>query len=541
MKKLKNMFSFFPHSHFLDFLYEYGKKPVFILFALMLIITTNLKASDPVKIMPVGNSITAGEHFHFPANEERTGYRKDLYEMLVNSGYNVDFVGSQNHGERPITDSNWYDWNNEAYPGAPIYSITEKLNNTLGIYKPDILLVHAGTNGKDWDLKPGQVMEMLDLINKYSVDYDHSITVFLCKIIRFYITYDTGPISKFNNDVADSVAARVGDKIKIIMVDMENGAGLDYTDRLPDTTANPPYEGGDMWGYTYPELVGLDKYHPNDKGNTKMALKFYKELVKELDPVKEIENNTVEGIELFVSPDSTINISWTTNFLDEDGYIIERADSVDGFSKADTVNANTFNFIDSTANITKEYRYRVKAFSESGESLYSSEVSYVPIYWKLTTSVIGQGNISPDSGSYLVVTIPKITLTATPAQGWEFDKWISDVSFNKRSNPTMVTVSSDLSVTANFVEIPSQVSTLTKSEYLFYPNPVVNNLVIESKNGFSQNAVIQLFDNTGRLIINKKVQGLSHILETGDLSSGIYPIKVSNNNEKPIITQITKQ
>ena len=245
MKKLKKIFSFNPQLHFLDILNEYvtkryGMKTALILITLLFIAIANLKAEEPVKIMPVGNSITAGEHFHFPALEERTGYRKDLYEMLVNSGYNVDFVGSQNHGERPITDSNWYDWNNEAYPGAPIYSITEKLNNTLGVYKPDILLVHAGTNGKDWDLKPGQVMEMLDLINKFSVDNDHPITVFLCKIIRFYITYDTGPIMKFNNDVADSVAARIGDKIKIIMVDMENGAGIDYTDNLPDTTAKPP-------------------------------------------------------------------------------------------------------------------------------------------------------------------------------------------------------------------------------------------------------------------------------------------------------------
>ena len=77
------------------------------------------------------------------------------------------------------------------------------------------------------------------------------------------------------------VATRTGDKIKIIMVDMENGAGLDYTDSLPDPDANPPFEGGDMLGRRYPE-VSYDKYHPNDKGNNKMALKFYEELVKEL-------------------------------------------------------------------------------------------------------------------------------------------------------------------------------------------------------------------------------------------------------------------
>ena len=257
-------------------------KPVFILITMLFMATAILKAGEAVKIMPVGNSITAGEHYKYPPVPERTGYRKYLYKMLIDSGYNVDFVGSQNHGERSESDTNWYDWNNEAYPGKKIPFIAGKVKDALDIYKPDILLVHVGTNGRDWDQKPGQVMEMLDSINKFSVDNDHPVTVFLCKIIKRFIDIDSAPTSQFNSDVADSVAARTGDKIKIIMVDMENGAGLDYTDRLPDPTAIPPYEGGDMLGRRYPN-VSNDKYHPNDKGNTKMAVKFYEELVKELD------------------------------------------------------------------------------------------------------------------------------------------------------------------------------------------------------------------------------------------------------------------
>ena len=252
-----------------------------MLITMLFMATVNLNAGDPVKIMPVGNSITAGEHYHYPPGPERTGYRKDLYEMLINSGYSVDFMGSQKHGERSECDTNWYDWNNEAYPGWKIPDIAGKVNEALDAYKPDILLVHIGTNGKDWDQKPGQVMEMLDSINMFSIDNDHPITVFLCKIIKRFIDEDSAPTSQFNLDVADMVAARTGDKIKIIMVDMEDGAGLDYTDSLPDPAAIPPYEGGDMLGRRYPE-VSYDKYHPNDKGNYKMALKFYDELVKEL-------------------------------------------------------------------------------------------------------------------------------------------------------------------------------------------------------------------------------------------------------------------
>ncbi len=253
-----------------------------LLISIICLVTISLsKANDTIKIMPVGNSITAGEHYGFPALEDRTGYRKPLFEMLIKADYVVDFVGSQKHGIRPEDDKEWYDWNNEAYPGWKIPEIAEKVNDALAAFEPDILLVHVGTNGKDWDQKPGQVMEMLDSINKYSVDNDHSITVFLCKIVKRFIDEDAAPTGQFNMAVTDLVAARTGDKIKIIMIDMENGAGLDYRDNLSDPEANPPYEGGDMLGRRYPE-VPYDKYHPNAKGNYKMAVKFYKELVKEL-------------------------------------------------------------------------------------------------------------------------------------------------------------------------------------------------------------------------------------------------------------------
>jgi hypothetical protein len=80
---------------------EIEMKEILLSALFFLFVVTYSLAGDTIKIMPVGNSITAGEHYSFPALEERTGYRKALYEMLINAGYNVDFVGSQNHGIRP--------------------------------------------------------------------------------------------------------------------------------------------------------------------------------------------------------------------------------------------------------------------------------------------------------------------------------------------------------------------------------------------------------------------------------------------------------
>ena len=47
-----------------------------------------------ITIMPLGDSITAGEETGALPPEETNGYRKELVNHLGTSGYNVNFVGS---------------------------------------------------------------------------------------------------------------------------------------------------------------------------------------------------------------------------------------------------------------------------------------------------------------------------------------------------------------------------------------------------------------------------------------------------------------
>lgn len=67
--------------------------------------------------------------------------------------------------------------------------------------------------------------------------------------------------------------------------------------------------------------------------------------------------------------------------------------------------------------------------------------------YSLSTSVVGSGTVSPSSGSYSEGS--NVTLTATPASGWSFSNWTGDASGS--SNPLSVTMSSDRSITAVFV------------------------------------------------------------------------------------------
>ena len=68
--------------------------------------------------------------------------------------------------------------------------------------------------------------------------------------------------------------------------------------------------------------------------------------------------------------------------------------------------------------------------------------------YTLTTSVVGSGSITPVSGAYTADTV--LSLNAIPGTGYEFDSWSGDVNGN--SNPVSLTMNSNKSVTATFVE-----------------------------------------------------------------------------------------
>jgi beta-lactamase superfamily II metal-dependent hydrolase len=83
----------------------------------------------------------------------------------------------------------------------------------------------------------------------------------------------------------------------------------------------------------------------------------------------------------------------------------------------------------------------------------------------LTVSVDGQGTTNPSFGSYNYNRGTQVTITASPAPGWEFDHWSGDAS---GTSPTIViTMDSDKDITAYFEEEPS-ISSDVQITYIFY-------------------------------------------------------------------------
>ncbi|NLW31169.1 MAG: hypothetical protein GXY77_06910 [Fibrobacter sp.] len=83
-----------------------------------------------------------------------------------------------------------------------------------------------------------------------------------------------------------------------------------------------------------------------------------------------------------------------------------------------------------------------------------------PETFELTTSVVGEGSVSPDSGTY--PNGENVTLTATPADGWVFDHWSQDLSGS--DNPVTITMDSDKNIVAHFTEITWELATSVEGE-----------------------------------------------------------------------------
>jgi len=215
--------------------------------------------AQPIRIMPVGNSIT----FDFnsaDANEtnirpdgDRISYRYRLYQLLTAAGYNFDFVGSENAG------NNFFQ-NEEMDDNAGFPNITDdQLNHLiltgynlaasqqeapgpyLSYYPTDIMLIEIGTN--NLDPSPTDVQDVLNSIRIY----EPNVIILLARIINRKIYSSTTTL--FNDNVQAMVNAR--NDPRIIMVDLENGAGINYSTDM------------------------FDLLHPNQTGYNKMAAKWF--------------------------------------------------------------------------------------------------------------------------------------------------------------------------------------------------------------------------------------------------------------------------
>jgi|GEM_PF-1372875 len=225
-----------------------------ILPIILALISSLSMVQGETRIMPLGDSITCDTyHVDDRPKSKKSGYRNYLWYKLRDISYSGNFIGSVTTGSA-IKPS--FDGDNEGHPGWTSYEITESVYHFLAMNPPDVILLHIGTN--DWDRSPDGVEQILDEIDRFENDNGMNIKVILARIINR--SHHSSLISDFNDNIGQMARQRMnnGDNIKII--DMENGAGLDYRSDLSDGT------------------------HPNDCGYEKMANVWFKALTGKASP-----------------------------------------------------------------------------------------------------------------------------------------------------------------------------------------------------------------------------------------------------------------
>ncbi|HUQ61955.1 cellulose binding domain-containing protein [Lentzea sp.] len=161
-------------------------------------------SADPVRVMPLGDSITQGGSIG--------GYRLDLGAKLRAAGRNVDFVGSLADGPGSMPDRN-----HEGHPGWTIAQVDANVVNWLRTYTPRTILLHIGTNdmyGSDPGGAPRRLSALVDKITAQAPGAE----VFVSTIIP--IRFADATVRNYNAAIVPLLRAKAAAGKRVHVVDM---------------------------------------------------------------------------------------------------------------------------------------------------------------------------------------------------------------------------------------------------------------------------------------------------------------------------------
>ncbi|MBA3937825.1 MAG: cellulose-binding protein [Planctomycetes bacterium] len=193
--------------------------------------------ADPIRIMPLGDSITQG-------NTEHSSWRRPLWITLKAAGFNVDFVGSQREGNGGPSPQQDFDLDHEGHWGWKASDILSKLDAWAEAAKPDIVLVHLGTNDiANGGRAPLDVVHDLERIVAVLRAHRPGVSVILAQVITTW-----GSLSDYNRLIPPLALRLDQPTARVVAVDQASGFSL---------------------------AAGTDTFdgcHPNANGEEKMAL-----------------------------------------------------------------------------------------------------------------------------------------------------------------------------------------------------------------------------------------------------------------------------
>ena len=122
-----------------------------ILFAGAFMALTMATSQAKTRILPLGDSVTSS----FSPN---SSYRYWLWHDLVDAGFNVEFVGTQQGVADGPPDNPDFDPDHEGHPGWTTQDALENIDAIIAATQPDIVLLDLGAN----DVQEGISMNTIE-------------------------------------------------------------------------------------------------------------------------------------------------------------------------------------------------------------------------------------------------------------------------------------------------------------------------------------------------------------------------------------------
>ncbi|HDQ40389.1 MAG TPA: cellulose-binding protein [Desulfonatronum sp.] len=205
--------------------------------------------------MPLGDSITQG-------NRHQNSYRRPLWHILEEAGLSVDFVGSQrrNHwGGPPDPD---FDPDHEGHWGWRADQILTRLHKWTAAARPDIVLIHLGTNDLAHSKEPEVIADELSAAIQVLRTHNPRVAVLVAQLIdNAFIS----PLVQDLNEVIKGLAAGSTPESPIIIVDQWTG----FDPRMHTYDGTHPNEAGERfmarrWAEALLPVLSNQRLEPSD-------------------------------------------------------------------------------------------------------------------------------------------------------------------------------------------------------------------------------------------------------------------------------------
>ncbi|MEL6864769.1 MAG: GDSL-type esterase/lipase family protein [Bacteroidota bacterium] len=211
----------------------------------------NVVNEGAIRILPLGDSRVEG------ARPDFESYRYELWKQLIDSSWNVDFVGTRKDGANyEKHKGNCFDKDHEGTGGAVSADILQTVQQIAASDAPQAVLLGVGGNDLlDANLSPEQVLGNIRQIIDQLQSLNPEVTIFLEQIApgksAFMRPEWTNAFNAYNAGIPGVASEKSTDRSAIIVINMAAG----WTDALLADDVHYNVQGAQLVAERYFEAM----------------------------------------------------------------------------------------------------------------------------------------------------------------------------------------------------------------------------------------------------------------------------------------------